>query len=148
MTRALVAVGAALALFFAIFGVAVYVTREKEHVAVDADLADRLGREVTAARETGDPVDLRDVAAFEWDRVVIVARGTPREEISRALGFEFEGELHYDVESLAILVFARRQTLARFADYRGVIPFERLPLELARDEAVLEVDGRAVRPAA
>jgi hypothetical protein len=146
VTRALLAVGGLLVVCLLAFGVAVYVTREEEHVAVDSDLAERLGLAVTEASSTGAPVDLAQVASFPWDRVVIVRRGTAREEISERLGFEFEGELSYDVESGALLVFAHGSALARFADYRGLQPFEGLPAELPRDEALLDVDSERVRP--
>jgi hypothetical protein len=147
VTRALVAVGGLLVLCLLVFGVAVYVTREEEHVAVDSDLAERIGLAVSEAQSTGDPVDLAQVASFPWDRVLIVPRGTAREEISERLGFEFEGELIYDVESGALLVFANGSSLARFADYRGLQPFEGLPAELARERALLDVERGSVRPA-
>jgi hypothetical protein len=148
MTRALIAVGAGLALSFLVLGLVVYVNREKESVAVDSGLAERISRAITVSRESGDAVDLAEIARFGWDRVLIAPRRTPRQEIERALGIEFKGDLPYDAESLAIFVFARGGELARFADYRGLTPFAELPLELARDEALLHVENARVRAGA
>jgi hypothetical protein len=145
VTRALVAVGAGLALCLIVLGAVVYVAREREHVAVDSALAERITREIDGASGSGEEVDLAATARFEWDRVLVFARRTPRQEISARLGSEFRGELPYDVESGAVLVFALGTELARFADYRGTRRFEGLPVELGRDEALLRVEGPSVR---
>lgn len=145
MTRALVAVGAALALSFLVLGAVVYALREEEKPAVDSALAETLGREIVEARGSDQPIDLAELTKFNWDRVLIVERRTPREEIEQALGIDFEGEVPYDVESSAVLIFARGDSLARYADYRGLVPFEGLPVTLERDRALLDV-GESVRP--
>ena len=146
MTRALIAVGAALALCFAGAGLLVYLSREEERVAVDSGLAERISRELTESAASGAPVDLAELAPFAWDRVIVVPRRTPDAEISRRLGSPFEGHLPYDAESPALFVFADGSRLARFADYRGARPFEGLPAELPRDRALLRVRAGAVRP--
>ena len=142
MGRALVAVGAALLLCFATLGVVVFVTREEDRVAVDNLLAEDLSRAIALAEGRGDDIDLSQLADFSWDRVLIVAPDTPREEISRALGTEFTGDLNYSAESQELLVFADGKSLARFADYRGRGRFEGFaqPVdELMREDAVLVV---------
>lgn len=149
MTKALLAVGALLAVAFAIFGLVVFLTRTEDRVAVDNLLAESLTRAIQLAEEGDGVVDLRRVAEFEWDRVLIVAPGTPRAAVSAALGTEYKGDLPFG--SLGqLLVFASGNRLARFADYRGrgtFTGFER-PLEvLARERAVLRVRNLVVSPA-
>ena len=148
MTRVLVAVGAALALCFAVLGLVVYLSRDEDRVAVDNLLAENLSRAIALAEANREDVDLSRLADFAWDRLLVVAPDTPREEISRALGTEFKGDLNYSAESQELLVFADGKRLARFADYRGRGRFEgfRTPVdELVREDAVLEVRDLVVR---
>jgi len=150
MTRALLAVGALLAVAFAIFGLVVFLTREEDRVAVDNLLAENLTRAIQTSDEQGGEVDLRRIADFPWDRVLVVAPGTSRDAVSEALGTEYKGDLPFG--SLGqVLVFARGNRLARFADYRGrgtFTGFER-PLDvLPRERAVLRVRNLVVSPAA
>jgi hypothetical protein len=148
MGRALVAVGAALALCFAAIGVLIYVERQEDRVAVDNVLAEELSRELTTARNAPEPVVLAEVTPFGWDRVFVFARRTPPERISDALGFEFTGDLPYDVESQELFVFVRRGELVRFADYRGrdrFVGLDRPVQPLFPDEAVFEVGGGEIR---
>jgi hypothetical protein len=74
----------------------------------------------------------------------------PRQEISEALGSEFNGDLPFG-SSGELFVFAEGDSLVRFADYRGRATFEgfeRPVDELARAEAVLRVRRGVVSPAA
>jgi hypothetical protein len=149
MTRALVAVGALLAVAFLGLGVAVFATREEDRVTADNLLAERLTRAVAVSEsETGGVVDLRQVASFAWDRVIVVAPGAPQNAVSDALGAEYTGTLPFGSAGPAF-VFARGSDVARMADYRGrgsFTGFERPVHELARDRAVLRVRGLAVSP--
>ena len=148
MGRALVAVGAALALCFAAIGVLIYVERQEDRVAVDNVLAEELSRELTTARNAPEPVVLAEVTPFAWDRVFVFARRTPPERISDALGFEFTGDLPYDVESQELFVFVRGGELVRFADYRGrdrFVGLDRPVQPLFPDEAVFQVGRGEIR---
>ncbi len=143
MTRALIAVGAALVLLIAGLGLAVYVTRDEDNIAVDNPLAEN----VTRAIALRDRVDLPALARFEWDEVLIVAPGTPRETISRRLGYEWTGDVGFQTGEL--LIFLDRRRVARFADYRGLARFEGFesPIDsLPRDDAVLRVRDLVVSP--
>ena len=150
MTRALFAVGALLAVAFLILGLVVFLTRSEDRVAADNLLAENLTRAIQLAEEEGDgTVDLGQVADFDWDRVLIVAPGTPRADVSAELGSEYKGDLPFG--SLGqVFVFARGRELARIADYRGrgtFTGFER-PLDvLTRERAVLRVRNLVVSPA-
>jgi hypothetical protein len=148
MARALIAVGALLAVAFGALALAVLLTRDEDRVAVDDVLSLELTRAIGEI-ERGD-VDLRRLARFRWDRVLVVAPGTARERVSRALGGEFDGDLPFGSTG-QVLVFADGDALARFADYRGratFTGFER-PLDvLPRERAVLRVRDGVVSPAA
>ena len=95
MARALTAVGAALALFVLGLGLAVYLTRDEDNIQVDNLLAERFTRDVALAEANGRDVDLRELAPFDWERVLIAARDAPREAISRRLGYEWTGTLGF-----------------------------------------------------
>jgi hypothetical protein len=147
MARALTAVGALLAVAFGVLLLAVFATRDEDRVAVD----DLLSLELTRSIGTDDgAVDLRRLARGDWDRVLVVAPGTPREEISRALGSEFNGDLPFGSTG-PLFVFAAGDALVRFADYRGratFAGFEEPIGELPRADAILRVRSGVVRPAA
>ena len=149
MGRALVAVGAALVLLIGGLALAVFVTRDEDNVAVDNLLSERLTRAIALAeRDSGGRVDLRDLARFEWDEVLIVARGTPRDTISRRLGFEWTGVREFGTGEL--LIFLDGGQVARFADYRGegrFAGFETPIATLPRERAVLRVRDLVVSPA-
>lgn len=148
MGRALVAVGIALAVSFAAIGVLVYLEREEDRIAVDSVLAEELSRALTMARGEPEPVEVRDVTPFAWDRVFVFARRTPPERISQALGFEFKGDLPYDVESQELFVFVRGGEMVRFADYRGrdrFVGLDRPVQPLFPDEAAFRVGGGVIR---
>jgi hypothetical protein len=150
MARGLIAVGALLAVAFGILLAVVFLSRDEDRVAVDNVLALELTRAIGTSDETGDRVDLRALAPFDWDRVLVVAPGTARDEISTALGTPYRGDLPYG-SSGQLFVFALRDRLARFADYRGRATFDGFerPLdELPRADAVLVVRNGIVSPAA
>jgi hypothetical protein len=150
MGRALAAVAGLLVLCFAILGVLVFVDRSEDRVAVDAVLAEDLTRAIGLADGAPDPVAVADVARFRWDELWIVEARTPRATLSRALGFEFKGDLHYDAESGDMFVFLRDGALERFADYRGrasFVGFRRPIARFDRAGAVLTVRSGVVRPA-
>ena len=143
MARALGAVGALLAVAFGVLLLVVFATREEDRVAVD----DILALEVTRAVGSSDSVDLRRLARGDWDRVLVVAPGTPRERISAALGSEFNGDLPFGSTG-PLLVFAAGDALVRFADYRGrarFAGFEEPIDELPRADALLAVRDGVVR---
>ena len=147
MARALIAVGAALALGIAILALAVYLTRDEDNIAVDNLLSERFTRAVALSEERGEDVELARLAPFAWDRVVIVARGTPAPAISRRLGIEWTGQLGFEAGELLILL--ERGEVARFLDYRGEGRFEGIDepfQELPRARAVFRVRGLAIAP--
>ncbi len=146
MARALIAVGAALALLVGGLALAVFVTRDEDNVQVDNLLSERFTRDVALAR--GGEVDLARVAPFKWSRLLIVARGTPRSEISKRLGYEWTGTLGFETGEKLILL-DRDGKVARFFDYRGEGKFAGIqtPIaELARDEAVFRVRRLQITP--
>jgi hypothetical protein len=146
MARALIAVGALLAVAFAVLLLVVFATREEDRVAVDDLLALELTRAIGSS--DGGTVDLRRLARGDWDRVLVVAPRTPRATVSEALGSEFNGDLPFGSTG-ELVVFAAGDALVRFADYRGrarFAGFEEPVDELARADAVLQVSGAIVRP--
>jgi hypothetical protein len=149
MTRALVAVGALLALAFLILGIVVLATREEDRITADNQLSEDLTRAIQLSEEEGDgELDLRTVTDFSWDRVLVLAPGAPRDEVSAALGSEYNGTLPFGSLGQAF-VFVRGNAVARIADYRGrgtFTGFER-PLDvLPRERAVLQVNNLVVSP--
>jgi len=148
MTRALVAVGALLAVAFLGLGVAVFATREEDRITADNLLAEDLTRAIAVSEaETGGEVDLRDVARFPWDRVLVLAPGAPRDAASEALGGEYTGTLPFGSVG-HVFVFARGSEVARMADYRGRGTFSGFePVEeMPRDRAVLRVRDLVISP--
>ena len=144
MGRALTAVGALLATAFAVLAVVVFATRDEDRVAVD----DVLALEMTRAIGEREEVDLRALASFRWNRLLVVAPGTSRAAVSRELGSEFKGDLPFGSTG-QLLVFADGDALARFADYRGRATFEGFerPIDvLSRADAVLRVRDGVVSP--
>jgi hypothetical protein len=148
MARALTAVGAALALFVLGLGLAVYLTRDEDNIQVDNLLAERFTRDVALAEANRRDVDLRELAPFPWDRVLIVARDASREALSRRLGYEWTGTLGFQTGELLILRDPRGRVV-RFFDYRGEGRFAGIDTpfaELARDRAVFRVRGLVITP--
>jgi hypothetical protein len=149
MTRALVAVGALLAIAFLILGVVVFTSRDEDRITADNQLSESLTRAIQLSEEeSGGELDLRRVADFPWDRVLVLAPGAPRDAVSEALGSRYKGALPFG--SLGqVFVFARGSEIARFADYRGrgtFTGFQRPLDELPRDRAVLQVRDLVVSP--
>ena len=147
MTRALTAVGAALALALLVLGLAIYLTRDEDAIAVDNLLAEDITREIGTAEQRGEDVDLAEVTDFEWDELLVVERTATPADISRALGAEWKGDLAFQTGDL--LIFVRGGHVARFADYRGDGRFaglERPVARLDRDEAVFSVRSLVIRP--
>jgi hypothetical protein len=147
MGKALVAVGAFLVVCFLVFGGVVYFNRHENRIAVDSILAQEMGKAVVEADQEHTTFDLRDVTPFDWDRVVIYDVGTPRRQVSRALGFTFMGDLPYTAESSEVFVFTDNGRFVRFADYRGRGHFVGLhhPITvLAANDAVFRVHDGAI----
>jgi hypothetical protein len=148
MARALIAVGAALALLVGGLALAVYLTRDEDNVQVDNLLSETFTREVATASAEGTDLDLAEIAPFPWARVLIVERGTPDAEISRRLGYEWTGVLGFETGEKLILL-DRDGEVARFFDYRGEGGFTGIetPIaELAREDAVFRVRRLEIAP--
>jgi hypothetical protein len=147
MGKALLAVGGFLAFCFLVFGGVVYFTRDEDTIAVDSILAESISKQFVESQQRNEPLDLRTLTPFDWDRVLIYVPGTPRADVSRRLGFDFKGDLPYTAESSEVFVFTNRGAFVRFADYRGRGRFEGLqrPFEsLTANDAVFRVrDGVA-----
>jgi hypothetical protein len=144
MGRVLAVVAGALVFFIAALDLAVYFTRDEDNLQADNLLAENFTKAIALAPENGGSVALPDVARFEWDRVLIVQPGTPREEISARLGYEWTGIDTVDGGDL--LIFLRGGEVVRFADYRGrgsftgfSRPFAELPPVLRVDPVTLEI---------
>jgi hypothetical protein len=147
MTRALTAVGALLAVCLLILGLAVYLGRDEDKVAVDNLLAEDITRAIGTAESRGADVDLGRIANFEWDELVIAPRDATRAQITSELGRPWNGDLEFRTGD--ILIFLRDGELARFADYRGEGRFEDVERPFARferDAAVLRVRALVIRP--
>jgi hypothetical protein len=143
MTRVLIAVGAALALLIGGLSLAVVLGSDEDDIAVDNPLSENLTRAIALSKGR---VDLRRYAAGDWDEVVIVARGAPREAISERLGYEWTGD---DFPTSEQFIFLERGRVVRFADYRGLGVFEgfREPVDaLPRGQAVLQVRDLVISP--
>ena len=118
MGRVLALVAGGLGLCLALLALAVFATRDEDNLQADNLLAERFTLEVAR----GGEIDLREIAPFEWDRVLLVAPGTPRAAISRRLGREWTGIDTVDGGDL--LIFLKDGEVVRFADYRGLGRFE------------------------
>ncbi len=150
MGKALLAVGSFLAICFLVFGGVVYFTRREDRIAVDSQLAESISKAFVEAEQRHQPLDLRTVTPFDWDRVLIYKPGTPRAAISKQLGFPFRGDLPYTAESSEVFVFTNRGAFVRFADYRGRGTFTGLqrPFDsLSANDAVFDIRDAVARPA-
>lgn len=148
MARALTAVGVALALLIGGLGLAVYLTRDEDYIAVDNLLAERITRAIGTAQERGVDVALAREAPFAWDHLLLVARGVEPGAISRRLGYTWNGRIGFQTGEL--MLFMLRGRVVRFADYRGegrFEGFERPFASIPRDRAVWRVRGLVIRPA-
>ena len=148
MQRALIAVGAALALLVGGLALAVFLTRDEDNVQVDNLLSERFTREVATASAEGTDLDLAQIAPFDWARVLVVEPGTDDAEISRALGYEWTGVLGFETGEKLILLDDEGKVV-RFFDYRGEGRFAELdtPIaEIAREDAVFQVRRLEITP--
>jgi hypothetical protein len=146
MGRVLFLVGAALALALAVLALIVFLGRDEDNLAIDNVLSENFSRAVALA-DNGDRVDLRTLARFPWQRVLIVAQGTPRAAISRRIGHRWNGVVGFDTGDL--LLFEDRGRVTHFADYRGEGRFAGIPrpfAELPRARAVFVVRNLVIRP--
>ena len=150
MTKALIAVGAALALLVGGLGLAVFLTRDKDNIAVDNTLSEDFTRDVTLATPQNPDVDLRKLAPPGWTRALVVAPGTPRETISRRLGYEWNGRQGLEESTAPIVILLDEDgQVDRFFEYRGGGRFGgvRTPIaELPRDRCVFRVTNQVITP--
>jgi hypothetical protein len=146
MGRVLGLVAAALVVCMAGLALAVYLGRDENNLAIDNLLSEKFSRAVALA-EDGDRVDLRQLAPFAWDHVLIVAPGTSRAAVSRRIGYEWNGVAGFRTGDL--MLFEQAGRVVRFADYRGEGRFAGISrpfAELARDRAVFTIRGLVIRP--
>jgi hypothetical protein len=151
MGRVLGLVAAALVLLIGGLVLAVYVTRDEDNIQVDNVLSENISKAIAQSEDpdvgTHGVVDLRQVADFDWDRVLVVAPGVSRARISAELGREWTGVVGVDFGPL--MIFRRGDEIARFANYRGTGRFTGFePLqEIPRDRAVFQVRSMVVSEA-
>jgi hypothetical protein len=149
MGRVLGVVAAALVLLIGGLGLAVYLTRDEDNIQVDNILSEDISKAIALAESpdegTNGVVDLRTIARFGWDRVLLVAPNVSRAAISQRLGRPWTGIVGVDAGEL--LIFRNGSDIARFANYRGTGRFAGFePLEeLPRSRAVLTVRSLVVR---
>ena len=130
-----------------VLGTVIYVNRDEKGIAVDNLLAEDISRAIGTAEDRGADVDLGRIAKFEWDELVIAERDATRAQLTRELGFPWEGDLEFRTGD--ILIFLRKGRLARFADYRGEGHFEGIERPFARfdrNDAVFRVRALVIRP--
>jgi hypothetical protein len=152
MGRVLGLVAAGLAFCFAVLVVVVVVTRDPNRRQSDILVSENFTKAVTTTQDpengTHGLVRLADVAPFDWDRVLLVAPGTPRGAISRRLGLQWTAI--DTIDGGEELIFLRDGEVVRFADYRGNGRFAGFPepfAELPRSRAVFVVKDLVIRPA-
>ena len=147
MGRGIALVGAGLLFFLLVLAGLVFFTRDEDNIQADNILSENFTLAVNQAATEGGDVNLRAVASFPWDRVLLVQPGTPRDAISDRLGFEWTGIDTVDGGDL--LIFLRDDEVVRFADYRGNGRFAGFPVpfaELPRSRAVFVVRDLVIRP--
>ena len=137
------AVAGGLALCIALLLLAVYVTRDEDNIQADNLLAESFTLAVARADRETAPLQLRDVARFDWDRVLLVQAGTSRAAISRRLGREWTGIDTVDGGDL--LIFLKDGEVVRFADYRGNLEFTGFERPFDELPATLQVAGPEIR---
>ena len=134
--------GGGLLFFLLLLGGIVYFTRDEDNFQADNILAENFTLAVNQAALEGGTVNLREVASFPWDRVLLVQPETPRDAISDRLGFEWTGIDTVDGGDL--LIFLRDGKVVRFADYRGTGRFEGFERPFDELPDTLAVDARRV----
>jgi hypothetical protein len=148
MGAVLALVSGALVFFIVALGLAVFLTRDEDNLQADNLLSESITQRIAEAPDHGNVLDLREVASFPWQRVLIVQPGTSREQISERLGTEWTGIDTVDGGDL-FLFRDGGGDVVRFADYRGsntFAGFERPFDEFERDAAVFTVRDRVVAP--
>ena len=148
MARALTAVGLALALLVGGLVLAVQLGRDEHRIAVDNLLAEDFSRAVAQSEARGRPVSVAALAPFAWDRLLLVARGTPAEAIDERLGGGWSADVGVATGELLILL-DRAGAVGRFFDYRGEGRFEGVARpfdERPRERAVFEVRDLVITP--
>jgi len=148
MGRVLALVSGALVFFIVVLGLAVFLTRDEDNLQADNLLAEAITQRIAEAPANGDVLDLREVATFPWQRVLVVQPGTSRAQISERLGSEWTGIDTVDGGDLFIFLDGGGDVV-RFADYRGsntFAGFERPFDEFEREAAVFTVRDRVVSP--
>jgi hypothetical protein len=148
MTRALTAVGIALALLVGGLALVVVLGREQDRIAVDNLLAEDFSRAVALSEDRGEPVRVAELAPFAWERLLLVARGTPPEAVARRLGAEWNPDAGVAAGELLILR-DRAGAVVRFFDYRGDGRFEGVSVpfaELPRERAAFDVRDLVITP--
>jgi hypothetical protein len=148
MGRVLALVAGALVFFIVVLGLAVFLTRDEDNLQADNLLAEAITQRIAEAPDNGDVVDLREVATFPWQRVLVVQPGTSRARISERLGTEWTGIDTVDGGDLFVFLDGGGDVV-RFADYRGsntFAGFERPFDEFEREAAVFTVRDRVVSP--
>jgi hypothetical protein len=147
MARALFAVGGLLALFIAGLILVAWLGRGDESLAVDNILSEQLTKDVSTADLQDSNLVLADVNQSPWDKVLVVSPRTPREKISRRLGFEWKGDVGYDAGEL--FIFLSDGKVDRFAHYLGRARFEGLERpfdEFTPQTATFVVQDGVVQP--
>jgi hypothetical protein len=148
MGRALFAVGTLLALLILGLAAVAWLGRAHESLAVDNPLSESITRAVATADRQDSNLAIADLTNFSWDRMLLVAPGTPRSAISRRLGSEWDGDVGYEAGDL--FIFVRDGEVLRFANYRGRGRFagvSRPFAEFTPQSAVFVVDDAlTVRP--
>jgi hypothetical protein len=147
MGRVLGLVAAALVLCMAALALVVYLSRDENNLAIDNLLSEKFSRAVALSAD-GDRVDLRRLAPFAWDHLLIVASGTPRAAISDRIGYRWNGVAGFRTGDL--MLFERGGRVVRFADYRGEGRFAGIArpfAELPRARAVFVIRGLVMWPA-
>jgi hypothetical protein len=139
MGRVLGLVAGAFVLCLALLSLVIFLSRDEDNIQGDNLLAERLTKEVAE----GGEIELREIAPFEWDRVLLVAPGTPRDAISRRLGREWTGIDTVDGGDL--LIFLRGDEIVRFTDYRGLGRFEGFQRPFDELPPVLHARGLVIR---
>ncbi len=148
MGRVLALVAGALVFFLVVLGLAVFLTRDEDNLQADNLLSEAITQRIAEAAQYGDVLDLRELADFPWQRVLVVQPGTSRAQISERLGSEWTGIDTVDGGDLFLFRDGGGKVV-RFADYRGSNAFEGFERpfdEFEREAAVFTVRNRVVAP--
>ena len=147
MTRALIAVGTALALLVGGLVLAVVLTSGKDKIQVDNALSEDFTREVQLGQ--GATVDLRELAPFGWTRALVVAPGTSHATLEQRLGYKWEGLQGLEAGRAMVILLDSGGKVVRFFEYRGDGRFEGFATPIAdvpRDRAVFRVSDLVIKP--